>query len=60
MLKFTDKTLEDVIPCLTENPAKYLGMADRIGFIEEGMDADLVFLDQNNDIAEVYLKGRKA
>ena len=60
LLKFTDKTLEEIIPTLTENPAKLLGLDDRIGRIEEGMDADLVFLDCNNDVAEVYLKGLRA
>ncbi len=57
IMAFTGKSLEEVIPVLTENPAKLLGLDSRIGRIREGMDADLVFLDENNDIAQVYLKG---
>lgn len=57
LLAFTGKSLEEAIPALTENPAKLLGVDDHIGFIEDGMDADLVLLDENNDIAQVFLKG---
>ena len=60
LLKFTDKTLEEILPVLTENPAKLLGVDDRIGRIAEGMDADLVVLDENNEVTQVYLKGRSA
>lgn len=58
IMAFTGKPLEEVIPVLTENPAKLLGLDSRIGRIAEGMDADLVFLNESNDIAQVYLKGR--
>ncbi len=57
ILTFTGKPLEEIIPALTENPAKLLGVDDKIGFIEDGMDADLVFLNENNDVAQVYVKG---
>lgn len=59
LLRFTDRPLEDVLPVLTENPAKLLGLEHRIGRIADGMDADLVLLDENNDITGVYLKGRR-
>lgn len=58
LLKFTGKPLEQIIPTLTENPAKLLKLDNRIGFLNDGMDADLVFLDENNDVASVYVKGR--
>ena len=57
LIAFTGKSLEEVVPALTENPAKFLGVDDHIGFIADGMDADLVLLDKNNNIAQVFLKG---
>jgi len=33
-------SLEEFIPLLTENPAKYLGIQTKKGFIKKGMDAD--------------------
>ncbi len=57
LLAFTEKPLEEIIPALTENPAKLLEVDDKIGFIEDGMDADLVFLNENNDVSQVYVKG---
>ena len=59
LLKFTGKPLEAVIPTLSENPAKLLKLENRIGFIQDGADADLVLLDEDNDIAGVFLKGRQ-
>lgn len=57
LLKFTGKPLEQILPTLTENPAKVLNLDHRIGRIADGMDADLVFLDENNDVASVFVKG---
>ena len=36
---------ESAIAALTTNPAKFLGIDDRLGSIEKGKSADLVFLD---------------
>jgi hypothetical protein len=36
---------ETAIRALTSNPAKVLGLGDRLGAIEKGKDADLIFLD---------------
>lgn len=38
--------IESAINMLTINPAKILGLEDRIGSIEEGKDADLVIFDK--------------
>lgn len=38
---------EDVIKCMTSNPAKILGVDDKIGRLEEGKSADLVVYDKN-------------
>ncbi|OII63284.1 N-acetylglucosamine-6-phosphate deacetylase [Streptomyces sp. CC53] len=44
--------VEDVVQALSANPAKLLGLYDRIGSVEPGKDADLVVLD-----ADFVLKG---
>ncbi|MGW0826532.1 N-acetylglucosamine-6-phosphate deacetylase [Streptomyces sp. NPDC002845] len=44
--------VEDVVAALSANPARLLGMDDRVGSLEPGKDADLVVLD-----AEFGLKG---
>ena len=59
IIKFTGLPLEDVIPMLSENPAKFLGVDNRLGKIENGYDADMVFLNSSNDVTHVYLKGNK-
>lgn len=57
LLKWTDKRLDELIPLFTENPAKLIKVCDRKGFIADGMDADIVVLDENNDIADVFVGG---
>lgn len=41
----------------TINPAKAINEDERIGSIQTGKCADLVFLDENLDIKEVYING---
>lgn len=57
LLKFTGRPLEALIPLLTENPARLIGVFDRKGSIGAGKDADLVVLDKNNDISQVFVGG---
>lgn len=57
LISFTGLPLEEVLPMLTENPARLIGVDDRKGSIGDGKDADLVLLDEENDIAGVYIKG---
>ena len=45
IMAFTGHGAEDVLPLLTENPARLMGIFDRKGSIEAGKDADLVVLD---------------
>ena len=59
ILAFTGLPLEDVLPVLTENPAKLIGVYDRKGSIEDGKDADLVVLDDHAQVTEVFLRGRR-
>lgn len=57
MLQWLPYSLEEILPTLTENPAKEMGLWDRKGSIEDGKDADLVLLDENNDIVHVFARG---
>ncbi|MEU1009522.1 N-acetylglucosamine-6-phosphate deacetylase [Streptomyces sp. NPDC005890] len=45
-------SVEDTVTALSANPARLLGLSDRIGSLETGKDADLVLLD-----ADFALKG---
>ncbi len=59
LLSYTGLTLEEVLPALTENPAKLIGIFDKKGSIADGKDADLVILNENNDISDVIIGGEK-
>ncbi|WP_036224986.1 amidohydrolase [Mesoaciditoga lauensis] len=55
---------EDLLKMLTINPAKILGMENRIGTIEKGKDADLVIwtghpFDMHSVVESVYIGGEK-
>lgn len=58
-IDFTGKSLTQILPTLTINPAKQIGMDDRKGSIEVGKDADLVLLDEYLEVVATYVKGRK-
>ncbi len=57
LLRFTGLPLQEVLPMLSENPAKLIGVFDRKGSIADGKDADLVLLDEANEIAGVMIGG---
>ena len=55
----------EAIKAITINPAKILGLDNRVGSIKVGKDADFVvctknILDTQNEIKSVYVDGRKA
>ena len=50
--------LSDALRPITSNAADRLGIADRKGRIREGADADLVVLDHDLRIDQVFAKGR--
>ncbi|MEV0172893.1 N-acetylglucosamine-6-phosphate deacetylase [Streptomyces sp. NPDC050803] len=50
-------SVEDAVAALSANPARLLGMDDRIGSLEPGKDADLVLLDSAFDIRGVMRRG---
>ena len=59
MLKWLPYSLEEILPTLSENPAKEMGLWDRKGSIENGKDADLVLLDENADVVHVFARGKQ-
>lgn len=50
---------EKAIAAATINPARSIGVQDKIGSIEVGKYADFIILDTNYNLLEVYKKGKK-
>lgn len=53
----------DALRAITINPARHAGIADRVGSIEKGKDADLVIMDGNcfaveTNVLQVYIEGK--
>lgn len=59
LLAFTGRSLEEILPLLTSNPAKMLGVYDRIGSLDVGKDGDVVILDASYSVVDTFVKGRK-
>lgn len=59
MLAWLPNTLEEILPTLTENPAKEMGLWNRKGSIENGKDADLVLLDAECNVMHVFAMGKQ-
>lgn len=49
--------VEDVVAALSANPARLLGMYDRVGSLDPGKDADLVLLDADFALKGVMRRG---
>lgn len=50
-------SVEDAVQALSVNPARLLGLSDRIGSLEPGKDADLLVLDADFDLKGVMRRG---
>lgn len=60
MMKFTSCTLHDIIQMTAVNPAKQLNIFDRKGSIKEGKDADLVVINNDQEIVMTFCRGKVA
>ena len=52
-----DVSLNDAFQIATHNPAKVLGLQDRLGAIEKGMDADIIVFDEKFNMRFVLVQG---
>ena len=50
--------VEDVVQAISANPARLLGVYDKVGSLEPGKDADLVVLDADFDAQGRHAQGR--
>lgn len=58
LLRFTGAGIEQVLPLLTLNPARLIGMDHCKGSIAPGKDADLVILDGEFNVINTYVSGQ--
>jgi len=58
MIKFTGVTFEGTLMAVTLNPAKLLNIENKKGQLKKGCDADIVILNKNLNIRNVFLKGK--
>lgn len=57
MMEFTGLPVEKVVPLLTENPARMLGIFHRKGSLDVGKDADMVMLDDKYRVLATFSEG---
>ena len=50
---------EKAVKAATFNPARVLGIENRVGMIKEGMEADFIISDSSFNIKDVFVKGVK-
>ena len=56
--QFTTLPEEDLYRLVSENAARLMGIFDYTGSIQQGKQADLVLLNQNNEIDLVFTQGQ--
>ena len=55
----TGRPAEEIIETATKNPAELLGVYDKIGSLSPGKAADILIFDDDINIAEVFVGGRR-
>ena len=58
LMAFTGEPMEKVLPLLTENPARLIGIDGRKGAIEVGYDADFAVLGDQGQVYRTIVSGR--
>ncbi len=58
MIQFTGKSFHEILMTVTLNPARLLNIDDKKGCLKKGSDADIVILDKNFNVRNVFLKGK--
>lgn len=58
-VKFTGRTVEQILPTLTTVPARQIGIQDRKGTLAPGMDADFIVVDENWQLLSTHVRGRQ-
>jgi len=51
-------SMHEIITMASMNPAKYIGIFDKAGSIEEGKFADLLIVDDHFSIKDIYVEGQ--
>lgn len=59
MVKMADVPLRDAILMMSTTPARIMGVGDKKGALIPGKDADIVIFDQNIQIQETIIGGRR-
>lgn len=59
MLNWLPYSLEEILPTLTENPAREMGLWERKGSLENCKDADIVLLDDEANVVHVFARGKQ-
>lgn len=59
VVKNIDASVSDIVKMVSENPAKYINMYSSKGSIDLGKDADLLVIDEDWNIKEVFVQGVK-
>jgi N-acetylglucosamine-6-phosphate deacetylase len=57
MKRMTDAPIEDVVRMASLTPAERAGIANRVGSLEKGKQADLVILDRALNVKRVFVRG---
>lgn len=58
VMKYTGKSLEEVIPMVTNIPANEMGISGQKGLIKTGFDADVVLLDREFKVEKTIVNGK--
>ncbi len=60
MTRFTGIPFERILRTVTVNPAKLLNLENKKGILKKGNDADIVILDKELNIKDVFIKGKRS